>query len=85
MAAGSHLAGATTIADPELVERVVQAVVASFPFAFCFNCLATRLGLSENLVRDATQSVISREDFRVERRSCYGCNRIETVLIGERH
>jgi hypothetical protein len=78
--AGDH----HVITERAIVERVAQAVVASFPFAFCFSCLATHLGLTEKDARSAAQIVIGREGFRVEQRSCYGCNRTERVLVGEK-
>jgi hypothetical protein len=35
-------------------------------------------------VRDAAQIMVWRDDFGVERRPCYDCNRIERVLIGQK-
>jgi hypothetical protein len=78
------VAGTTAIADQDLVERVAQSVLATFSFAVCIPCLATRLGATEKAVRDAAQIVVSRKGFRVARRSCYGCNRRESVLVGEK-
>jgi hypothetical protein len=65
-------------------ERVAQAVLANSPFVLCCACLALKLGLTEKDTRDAAQIVVSRPGFGLDRRSCYGCDRIESVLIGER-
>ena len=71
-------------AERALTERAAEALLASSPFVRCFPCLAIQLRVTERTVRDAAQIMVWRDDFGVERRPCYDCNRIERVLIGQK-
>jgi hypothetical protein len=69
------------IPNQGFLERVAHTVLANFPYAYCFRCLAVRLPLSEKEVREAAQVLIVRDGFRLDRRVCYGCGRTETLLL----
>ena len=62
-------------------EQVARAVLQNSPYARCFACLATQVGVSEKDARDAAQVLIVRQDFGISRRVCYTCTRVDDVLI----
>ena len=69
------------IRDQGLADRVAHAVLANFPYAYCFRCLASQLGLSEREVREAALFVVVRDGVGLDRRVCPACGRIDTLLV----
>jgi hypothetical protein len=64
-----------------LADRVASAVREDFPDAHCFSCLATRLAVTEDDVRNAAQALIMDGAFRVDRRVCHGCASTDAMLV----
>jgi hypothetical protein len=61
-------------------ERVARTVSGDVPYAYCFPCLANRLGLTEKEVRDAAQLLLARRDFMVNQRTCHRCQQTGEAL-----
>jgi hypothetical protein len=64
----------------DLVERIASAVQSQLPYAYCFPCLATRLGATEPDVRSGAQALVMRQGFRRDRRVCCSCGCVDDVL-----
>ena len=67
-----------------LPEAVARAVRTHSPYALCFSCLAVELGVSEPALRSAAQLVLVQEDFKVIRRVCYRCSRVDDALVPDK-
>lgn len=56
-------------------------LLQDWPDAYCYVCLSSKLRLAEPLIRDAAQVLlITRPEFRVQRRFCTECGRLTDVL-----
>jgi hypothetical protein len=64
-----------------VAEQVARAVLQSWPYVRCFECLSRQVGLLDKAVREAAQVMIVRDDFHVARRVCYACGRTGDVLV----
>jgi hypothetical protein len=67
-----------------IAEGLARAVLANFPYALCFRCLALQQGLSEHDARAATLVLVARDDFMIVREGCHSCQRIEELLVFEK-
>ena len=62
--------------------RIAAILRDGSPAGYCIECLAARLGVPINEVRDAAQVLVARPGFRVVERECYTCGRVaDDVLI----
>jgi hypothetical protein len=51
------------------------------PFARCFTCLARQLMVTETMVREVAQVLVVRDEFVLDQRVCYTCQRVEDLLV----
>lgn len=68
------------INDDAIIDALAGFVKQHFPFAFCYACLARRLDASEFALRAASQRLLVRSGWSIERRYCHGCARQDLVL-----
>jgi hypothetical protein len=64
-----------------VTERVARAVRQNSLRARCFLCVSLQLGLVEKNMWDKTQVLILRDEFRIVRRACDVCSRVEDMLV----
>jgi hypothetical protein len=64
-----------------VVDRLIEAVVQTHPYALCFGCLAMDVGCTEFDTREAAQLAVFGRRLHVVRRVCYRCHRTDDVLI----
>ena len=67
-----------------IAESLAHAVLANFPYALCFRCLATQQGLTEHDARAAALVLIARDHFDVVRRICHSCQRTDESLVSQK-
>ena len=61
----------------DTAERLTVLIRDSYPYAFCYACLATKFSETEMEVRNAAQLVaIARPGFVISRRVCEQCRTV---------
>jgi len=67
----------------DLIGRLATAVVTRRPLVYCYACLAVRLGVDEQSLRDAARTLLARNEasFGIARRTCGGCGGVDEFLL----
>ena len=72
--------------DAETSAARIAAILRDKPFGYCVACLAARLDVLTQEVRNAAQLLVTRPGFRVVQRACYACGSMSdgvVALIGD--
>jgi hypothetical protein len=68
--------------DSTILSTSISSLIrALFPFALCPACIAGKLHVAEDEIRNAEQALVPQAGFAVTRRICYGCGNTDDLLV----
>jgi hypothetical protein len=68
--------------DSTILSTSISSLIRDyFPFALCPACIAGKLHVAEDEIRNAEQVLVPQAGFAITRRSCYGCGNIDDLLV----